>query len=212
MAKKRENMTEKEKDAVKEKDRLRKKKMREKKKEEKMLDIKRRKKEGEFAHKGEYRKAKDRRLSQLGLFKEQKKQLDKYYKQKMRKKRSQELHEFDRIENLLTHRMMREARDGKGHLLDNLNAKQGMRALRDYGPMKNKPFMKRTSRDKDEEVIWRGFWDRGQDYQEVLDTWYPTLSAKFKEEDEKAQIKVKEAQNKAKEREEREKQLDAAGR
>ena len=40
---KRANMTEEEKDAVKEKDKLRKKKMREKKKQEKMIDLRRRK-------------------------------------------------------------------------------------------------------------------------------------------------------------------------
>ena len=212
MAEKRANMTEKEKDEVKEKDRLRKKKMREKKKEEKMLDIQRRKKEGHFAHKGEYRQAKDKRLSRWGLFKEHKKEFDKRYKLKMRKERSQMYHEFDRIDNLLTQRMLREARDGKAHLLDNLDAKQGMRALRQYGPIKDKPFMRRASRDKDEEVIWRGFWDRGESYQKVLLFEFPTLAAKFKEKDEETQIKVKEAQNKAKEKEEKERELDAAGR
>ena len=52
MTEKRANMTEEEKEKVKEKDRLRKKKMREKKKQEKMMDLKRRVKAGEFAHKG----------------------------------------------------------------------------------------------------------------------------------------------------------------
>ena len=130
----------------------------------------------------------------------------------MRKERSQMYHEFDRIDNLLTQRMLREARDGKAHLLDNLDAKQGMRALRQYGPIKDKPFMRRASRDKDEEVIWRGFWDRGESYQKVLLFEFPTLAAKFKEKDEETQIKVKEAQNKAKEKEEKERELDAAGR
>ena len=63
MIEKRANMTEEEKDAVKEKDRIRKKKMRQKKKEEKELDLRRRTKEGEFAHKGECLQAKDKRFS-----------------------------------------------------------------------------------------------------------------------------------------------------
>ena len=42
---------------------MRKKKSREKKKEEKMLDLRRRTKEGEFAHKGECLQAKDKRFS-----------------------------------------------------------------------------------------------------------------------------------------------------
>ena len=198
-------MTEEEKEEVKEKDRLRKKKMREKKKQEKMIDLRRRKQQGEFKCKGEYLAAKDKRNSQWGQYGDNKKELDKRYKRKMRKQRSQEYHEFDRIDNLLTQRIMREARDGKAHLLDNLEAKQGMRALRQYGPIKDKPFMSRASRDKEEEVLWRGFWDRGEAYQKVLLFNIPTLAAKFKEKDE-------EAQNKAKDKEEREKELDAEGR
>ena len=205
MKEKRANMTEEEKDAVKEKDRIRKKKMREKKKEEKELDLRRRTKEGEFAHKGERIQARDKRFSRWGQSKKYKKEFDKRYKTKMRKERSQIYHEFDRIENLLSQRMMREARDGKAHLLDNLDAKRGMRALCQYGPIKDRPFMRRASRDKDEQVIWRGFWDRGESYQKVLLFHYPNLAAEFKEKDE-------EAQNKAKDKEEREKELDAEGR
>ena len=212
MIEKRANMTEEEKDAVKEKDRIRKKKMREKKKEEKELDLRRRTKEGEFAHKGERIQARDKRFSRWGQSKKYKKEFDKRYKTKMRKERSQIYHEFDRIENLLSQRMMREARDGKAHLLDNLDAKRGMRALCQYGPIKDRPFMRRASRDKDEQVIWRGFWDRGESYQKVLLFHYPNLAAEFKEKDEEAQIKVIEAQNKAKEKEKRERELDAAGR
>ena len=72
--------------------------------------------------------------------------------------------------------------------------------------------MKRASRDKDEEVFWRGFWDRGESYKKILLFHYPNLAAEFKEKDEETQIKVNEAQNKVKEREERERELDAAGR
>ena len=210
MAEKRANMTEKEKEEVKEKDKLRKKKMREKKKREKILDLHRRKKEGEFKCKGEYLAVKDKRFTQWGQYAENEKELDKRYKRKMRTQRSQMYQEFDRIENILTQRRIREARDGKDHLLDNLDSKQGMRALREYGPIK--PFMRRASRDKDEEVLWRGFWDRGESFQKVLLIQFPTLASKFKEKDKEAQIKVKEAQNKAKEKEKRERELDAAGR
>lgn len=130
----------------------------------------------------------------------------------MREQRSQVYHEFDRIYNLLTKRRMREERSGKDHLLDTLDAKRGMRALVQYGPMKGKDFMTRASRDKNEEVIWRGFWDRGKSYEKAFLFEFPTLAARFKEEDEEAKIKAKEAQNKAKEREKRERELDAAGR
>ena len=169
---------------------MRSKKRREAKKKEKITELHRRAKAGEFAHKGEYRQAKDKRLRSWGLFKENKKEMDKRYKKKMRKQRSQVYHEFDRIDNLLTKRRMREERCGKLHLLDNLEAKRGMRDLRQYGPVKGNTFMKRASRDKDGEVIWRGFWDRGEAYQNCLLSEFPTLSAKFKEQDEEAKIKA----------------------
>ena len=212
MATKRATMTEEEKEEVKEKDRIRKKTMREKKIQEKVLDLRRRKEQGEFKCKGEYRLAWDKRNTKWGQYGENEKKINMWHKRKMRAQRSQMYEEFDRIENILTQRMMRAARDGKSHLLDNLDAKRGMRALRTYGPIKDKPFMRRASRDKDEEVLWRGFWDRGEAYQKVLLLQFPTLAAKFKEKDEEAQTKIKEAQNKAKEREERERELDAAGR
>ena len=113
MTEKRANMTEEEKEKVKEKDRLRKKKMREKKKQEKMMDLKRRVKAGEFAHKGTYRLAKDKRFKHWGIYKDDKKEMDKRYKKKMRKQRSPVYQEFDRFDNLLTKRRMREERSGK---------------------------------------------------------------------------------------------------
>ena len=203
-------MTEEEKEEVKEKDRIRKKTMREKKIQEKVLDLRRRKEQGEFKCKGEYRAAWDKRNTKWGQYGENEKKINMWHKRKMRAQRSPMYEEFDRIENILTQRRIREARDGKDHLLDNLDSKQGMRALREYGPIK--PFMRRASRDKDEEVLWRGFWDRGESFQKVLLLEFPTLASKFKEKDKEAQIKVKEANKKAKEKEKKERELDAAGR
>ena len=212
MMEKRANMTKEEKEKAREKERLRSKERRETKKKEKITELQRRAKAGEFAHEGEYCQAKDKRLRSGGLFKENKKEMDKRYKKEMREQRSEAYHEFDRIDNLLTKRRMREKRCGKLHLLDNLEAKRGMRDLREYGPVKGNTFMTRASRDKDGEVLWRGFWDRGEAYQNVLLSEFPILSAKFKEQDEEAQIKAQEAQVKAKEKEKRERELDAAGR
>ena len=63
---KRSNITAEEKEQIKEKDRLRKAKMSEKKREEKEVDLRKRVKKGEFAHKGEYLLAKDPRFTQFG--------------------------------------------------------------------------------------------------------------------------------------------------
>ena len=60
------NITAEKKEQIKEKDRLRKAKMREKKREEIKADLKIRKEKGEFAHKGEYLLAKDKRFTQFG--------------------------------------------------------------------------------------------------------------------------------------------------
>lgn len=211
-AEKRGSMTEEEKDLVKEKDRIRKKKMREKKKAEQEQDLKRRIKEGEFAHKGEYYQAKDKRLTKFGLYSINPsiknpyslRYYEKISQQKSRGKRSEEKIEFDKIVNLLNKRNEREQRDGKAHLLDNLEAKQGMRKLKKNGPIKsNKDYMRKKAREKDEEVMWQMFWNRGRKYKDLLKEKKPELAKLFKEKEENARKKQEERDRKEKELDEK---------
>ena len=178
--------------------------MREKKREEKEVDLRKRIKKGEFAHKGEYLLAKDRRFTQFGRTNDGKseKWLKSYNKVKQsywRKGRSEAEVEYYMIEDLLSKRRKRQLRNGKEHLLDNLAATKGMRLLR------VREFMRRKARDKDEEVVWQMFWKRGDEYKRYLDWAKPDIANLFIEKEENDKKKKEE-------REMREKELDEQGR
>ena len=209
------NITAEKKEQIKEKDRLRKAKMREKKREEIKADLKIRKEKGEFAHKGEYLLAKDKRFTQFGrtsngwMEKNKGKYdgnsetwLKSYNKVKQRywrKGRSEEVVEYYMIEDLLSRRRKRQLRNGKEHLLDNLAANRGMRLSR------VREFMRRKARDKDEEVVWQMYWKRGEKFQRYLDMAKPDMANLFRENEENAKKKKEE-------RERKEKELDEQGR
>ena len=101
---KRLNMTEDERNLMKEKDKIRKQKKRKEKKEKIKADLRKRIKEGEFAHKGEYYRAKDKRFKACGMYMKNKndaKQMEWYsrtHKKISRDKRSEEQKEFEKIE------------------------------------------------------------------------------------------------------------------
>ena len=212
---KRSNLTAEEREQIKEKDRIRKAKMREKKKEEMKADLRIRKKKGEFAHKGEYLLAKDKRFTQFGrtsdgwMEKNKGKYdgnsetwLKSYNKVKQRywrKGRPEYEVEYYMIEELLSQRRRRQLRNGKEHLLDNLAATRGMRLSR------VREFMRRKARDKDEEVVWQMFWKRGDEYKRYLDWAKPDMANLFREKEENDKKKKEE-------REIREKELDEQGR
>ena len=208
MAEKRRKMTEEERKLELEKNRLRNRKRREQKKEEQKKDLKRRKKAGEFAHKGEYLLAKDKRFTEFGRSKATyayHNEYEKHKKKMWRKGRCEVEIEFDKIDTLLMMRKKRQRRNGKEHLLDNLDATKGMRILKMYGPLKGRDFMRRKAREKDEEVLWKMFWDKGQKYKDILENSKPDVADMLKEKEEIAR------KEKAK-RDKIEKDLDAKGR
>ena len=145
------NITEEERNLMKEKDRIRKQKKRKEEKEKIKADLRKRIKEGEFAHKGEYYRAKDKRFKACGMYMKNKndaKQMEWYsrtHKKISRDKRSEEQKEFEKIEQVIMMRKQRQLRDGKAHLLDNLEAKRDMRSLREIGPLKD--YMRRKARE-----------------------------------------------------------------
>ena len=207
---KRKNMSKEKKDLVQEKDRLRKKKEREHKAEEKRLALKQRIRNGDFAHKGEYLLAKDRRFTQFGRTTDGKSEKWKTHYFKMsqrywREGRSEIEVEFYMIEDLLSKRKKRQLRNGKEHLLDNLAATKGMRLLKELGPIKDREFMRRKARAKDEEVLWQMFWERGDKYKDFLQKTKPDYANLFRE-------KVENERKKKEERDRIEKELDEQGR
>ena len=210
---KRANMTAEEKEQIKEKDRLRKAKMGEKKREEKEVDLRERRRKGEFAHKGEYMRAKDprftlcgattRKLWEEGKFEPWKKNYNKLKQRYSRRWNTDEQVEYYMITDLLNTRRNRQLRSGKEHLLDNLAATKGMRALKESG--RKREFMRRKARDKDEEVVWQIYWERGEKYKTWLNMAKPEFANLFREKEENAK--------KRKEEQERiEKELDEQGR
>ena len=100
----------KEKDQVKEKEKLRKKKEREDKKLEKEKDLRKRRKEGEFKHRGEYNQAKDKRYTTGGSWKREmetnpsfRAQYNAFAKRKERKKRKAEKAASDKKKVEISH-------------------------------------------------------------------------------------------------------------
>ena len=201
-------MTEEEKNIELEKNKLRNRKKREQKKEEQKKDLGRRMRAGEFAHKGEYLLAKDKRCTQFGRSKmtyAYHNEYNNHKKKKWRKGRCEVEIEFDKIDTLLMMRKKRQERNGKEHLLDNLDATHGMRLLKEFGPMKGRDFMRRKAREKDEEVLWKMFWEKGQKYKNILENCKPDIAEMLKEKEETAK-KEKEERDKI------EKDLDEKGR
>ena len=116
-----------------------------------------------------------------------------------REKRTDAEIEYENIENLLRMRELRKQRNGKEHLLDNLEAKRGMHDFWEHGRLKE--FEERNFRDIDEETLWRKFWKRGKDFKDILNNKKPELGLKLAEEAEKARKDLEEKKNKERERE-----------
>ena len=181
-------MPKEEKDAVREKDKLR----------------KRRKAQEKFHFISQEEITKDRE-EKTPFSRADERETDKQYRRKVRKGMTKAENEYERVYNLLKMRQERQARDGKGHLLDNLKAKQGMRDLREKGRVVGKEFMRRAKRDKDEEVLWWSYWTMGKTFKDVLMKKRPETAAAMKEKEDL--LKKKED-----ERTKIEKELDAKGR
>ena len=198
-------MTDEEKNLARERDRVRKQKLRQRKKEELRQrkkeelkkDLRRRKKDGTFAIRGED-------------------SLARYRKKNSRKNRAEEEIEFDRIDTLLMMRKWRQIRDDEEHLLSNLASKKGMKEHREKGPLPWFDDMKRRKGEIEEEKNWRIFHQKGEKYIALLQKRKPELARKFKEEDDDFREKMKiwrESDRKMQEeRERKEKELDKLGR
>ena len=104
---------------------------------------------------------------------------NRLYKEKMRTGRSDVEHEYEIVNNLISMRCMRNSRSGKDHLLDNLDAKRGMRKLKEEGRLR--PFQQREFRELTEIDIWRRFVQRGKEYANILKNKNPKFSAYIEE-------------------------------
>ena len=89
--------------------------------------------------------------------------------------------EYEQIYDLLKKRHSRQLRDGKAHLLDNLKAKKGMRDMKEIGRVF--AFMERGKREKDEEVLWWSFWNKGKQFKDIVSKKNPEMAAKMIEKE-----------------------------
>ena len=119
--------------------------------------------------------------------------LDQEYKRRRRSTVSNAVQEYERIMQLLRNRKARSKRNGKDHLLDNLEAKQGMRWFREDGRVLK--FKERLYYRKSEMEIWKIFYDLGSDYKEVLKKKKEEVFEKIVEEEAKKKEEEKRKKN-----------------
>ena len=125
------------------------------------------------------------------------KEYNRLYNIKRRENQTTAAYEYEIVANLLSMRRLRSSRNGKEHLLDNLEAKQGMRLMKEQGYLK--PFQNRAFREIDECELWTMFMKRGKDFAEILNQRNPEMATKVTEIIEAK--KQKEAEKRAKEKE-----------
>ena len=129
-------------------------------------------------------------------------EFNRLYKEQIRRNRSDEEFEYDRIDLLLKMRKHRQSRNGKDHLLDNLRSKQGMRLLRENGRLIE--YSQRNSyrkKQKVEELLWYYYYCEGTKQKEILAKKNPDVFKSIVENEERKRRL-----------QEREKELDEAGR
>ena len=104
------------------------------------------------------------------------------YKIKMRKGRSQEQVEYDKIKDLIRKREVRISRTKEEQNKDKEKAKEGMRQGRYYGYLGDE--MKRSkSKFKSIDRLWRCFWDSSDAAKELLKKKEIEIAEKLEEED-----------------------------
>ena len=172
---KRVSMSKEEKEAVKEKDRLRKRK---KAKGKKIV-----------AKSSPYKLSKrnddvDNAVlpSKIPFSRTRERENDKLNRRKIRARMTAAEVEYDQVYNLLKMRQARLSRDGKTHLLDNLKARRSMKDLKEIGRVF--AYMGRGKREKDEEVLWWSFWNKGGKFKDILTEKNPEIAARMRGKEE----------------------------
>ena len=120
-------------------------------------------------------------LEKKALTRNQERDNDVLYRRRVRASMTPAEIEYEQAYNLLKQRKSRQERDGKKHMLDNLKAKKGMRDLKEIGRVF--AFMARGKREKDEDVIWWNFWNKGRQFKNVLTKKQPEIVTKMIEKE-----------------------------
>ena len=114
-----------------------------------------------------------------------------------REKSSHVEKEFERLQNCLIMRKLREKRGEDEYLLENLLSKEGMRSFRQLGKLRE--YQQRNPRELDDETLWYRFWIKGIEYRKVLRNKIPDICKRFEEQ---AEQKLNQIEKERQEREE----------
>ena len=101
------------------------------------------------------------------------------YKRRVKDSRSEEEHEFQRIENLLIKRNSRAKRTKERKEEDKSKANEGMKKIKNMGHLMK--FKVRRAKGEGEEYLWWKYWNKGDSNKEILSMKLPQFSAKFQE-------------------------------
>ena len=167
---KRANMSEQEKIAKQEQDRIQK--------------ASKRAKETEEERKLRQEKDRDRKREKAKAIKRQtdtenEREKDRLYKEKIRMDRTIEQIEFDKLEYVLRKRKFRTEMCDAEKQKEREKSRIGMKNLRSEGPMMD--YQKREIRELDDLSLWIIFWQKGQNYQDLLIRLKPDTASIIRE-------------------------------
>ena len=109
---------------------------------------------------------------------ENEKEMNRLYKEKMRMKRTAEQIEFDKLEYALRKRHFRKKMSETEKEIEKEKSRTGMQNLRLEGPIME--YQKRKFRETDELNMWMIYWEKGQEYQDLLKKLKPDMASQIK--------------------------------
>ena len=125
----------------------------------------------------ERKRDKARAIKKL-TYSENEKEMNRLYKEKMRMKRTAEQIEFDKLEYAIRKRQFRKKMSETEKEIEKEKSRTGMQNLRLEGPIME--YQKRKFRETDELNMWMVYWEKGQEYQDLLKKLKPDMASQIK--------------------------------
>ena len=125
----------------------------------------------------ERKRDKARAIKKL-TYSENEKEMNRLYKEKMRMKRTAEQIEFDKLEYAIRKRQFRKKMSETEKEIEKEKSRIGMQNLRSEGPIME--YQKRKFRETDELNMWMIYWEKGQEYQDLLKKLKPDMASQIK--------------------------------
>ena len=134
----------------------------------------------EAREKDRLRKKKESNKVKEQICLENERELRKEYKMRMRKSRSEEQVEFDKLEFVIRKREFRKRLEDSELVEEREKSKLGMADFRSHGRVLE--YNPRQVRDLDEMALWKMFYKKGLKYKELLHKLKPDLVSKIVED------------------------------